>query len=87
MPIVTGERRKVKRKQAEGKRTCRKKANAVRLCADDLMSRERLVAAKTEAKTALVAKGRSLLGSGKLKEMKADNRTLCKAKLPPVTKA
>lgn len=44
VPIVTGERRKAKRKQAEGKRTYRKKANAVRLCADDLMSRERLVA-------------------------------------------
>ena len=44
VPIVTGERRKAKKKQAEGKRTYRKKANAVRLCADDLMSRERLVA-------------------------------------------
>ncbi len=44
VPIVTGERRKARRKQAEGKRTYRKKANAVRLCADDLMSRERLVA-------------------------------------------
>ena len=150
VPIVTGERRKARRKQAEGKRTYRKKANAVRLCADDLMSRERLVAyhdsyakamakyglqrgirgsearhtttaqyyrdlkrqtgeleanvrqlqtehqqakqeldevrkeiksekleaAKTEAKTALVAKVGSLLGSGKLKELEADNRTL-----------
>ena len=138
------------RKQAEGKRTYRKKANTVRLCADDLMSRERLVAyhdsyakamakyglqrgirgsearhtttaqyyrdlkrqtgeleanvqqlqteqrqaerqldevrkeiksekleaAKTEAKTALVARVGSLLGSGKLKELEADNRTL-----------
>ena len=44
VPIVTGERRKARRKQAEGKRTYRKKANAVRLCTDDLMSRERLVA-------------------------------------------
>ena len=44
VPIVTGERRKARKKQAEGKRTYRKKANAVRLCADDLMSRERLVA-------------------------------------------
>ena len=43
VPIVTGERRKARKKQAEGKRTYRKKANAVRLCADDLMSRERLV--------------------------------------------
>lgn len=150
VPIVTGERRKAKKKQAEDKRTYRKKANAVRLCADDLMSRERLIAyhdsyakamakyglqrgvrgsearhtttaqyyrdlkrqtgeleanvqqlqteqrqaerqldevrkgiksekleaAKTEAKTALVAKVGSLLGSGKLKELEADNRTL-----------
>ena len=134
----------------EGKRTYRKKANAVRLCADDLLTRERLVAyhdsyaaamakyglqrgvrgsearhtttaqyyrdlkrqtgeleanvrqlqteqkqaerqldemrkdiksekleaAKTEAKAALVAKVGSLLGSGKLKELEADNRTL-----------
>ena len=150
VPIVTGERRKARKKQSEGKRTYRKKANTVRLCADDLMSRERLVAyhdsyakamakyglqrgirgsearhtttaqyyrdlkrqtgeleanvqqlqteqrqaerqldevrkeiksekleaAKTEAKTALVARVGSLLGSGKLKELEADNRTL-----------
>lgn len=44
VPIVTGERRKSKKKQAEGRRTYRKKANAVRLCADDLLTRERLVA-------------------------------------------
>ena len=44
VPIVTGERRKAKRKQTEGKRTYRKKANAVRLYADDLLTRERLVA-------------------------------------------
>ena len=149
VPIVT-ERRKARKKQAEGKRTYRKKANAVRLCADDLLTRERLVAyhdsyakamakyglqrgvrgsearhtttaqyyrdlkrqtgeleanvqqlqteqrqaerqldevrkeiksekletAKTEAKMALVAKVGSLLGSGKLKELEADNRTL-----------
>lgn len=150
VPIVTGERRKARKKQAEGKRIYRKKANAVRLCADDLLTRERLVAyhdsyakamakyglqrgvrgsearhtttaqyyrdlkrqtgeleanvqqlqteqrqaerqldevrkeiksekletAKTEAKTTLVAKVGSLLGSGKLKELEADNRTL-----------
>lgn len=150
VPIVTGERRKARKKQAEGRRTYRKKANAVRLCADDLMSRERLVAyhdsyakamakyglqrgvrgsearhttttqyyrdlkrqtgeleanvqqlqteqrqaerqldevrkeiksekleaAKTETKTAIVAKVGSLFGSGKLKELEADNRTL-----------
>ena len=44
VPIVTGERRKAKKKQADGRRTYRKKANAVRLCADDLLTRERLVA-------------------------------------------
>ena len=44
VPIVTGERRKARKKQAEGRRTYRKKANAVRLCADDLLTRERLVA-------------------------------------------
>ena len=44
VPIVTGERRKARKKQAEGKRIYRKKANAVRLCADDLLTRERLVA-------------------------------------------
>ena len=150
VPIVTGERRKARKKQAEGKRTYRKKANAVRLCADDLLTRERLVAyhdsyaaamakyglqrgvrgsdarhtttaqyyrdmkrqtgeleanvrqlqteqkqaeqqldevrkeirsekleaAKTEAKAALMAKVGSLMGSGKLKELEADNRTL-----------
>lgn len=150
VPIVTGERRKARKKQTEGKRTYRKKADAVRLCADDLLTRERLVAyhdsyaaamakyglqrgirgsearhtttsqyyrdlkrqtgeleanvrllqteqqqaeqqldevrkeiksekleaAKTEAKAALVAKVGSLLGSGKLKELEADNRTL-----------
>ena len=37
---------------------------------------EKLEAAKTEAKTALMAKVGSLLGSGKLKELEADNRTL-----------
>ena len=150
MPIVTGERRKARKKQAEGRRTYRKKANAVRLCADDLMSREKLIAyhdsyakamakyglqrgirgsearhtttaqyyrdlkrqtgelkanlqqlqtehqraerqldevrkeiksekleaAKTEAKTALVAKVSSLLGSGKLKEFEHRNEDL-----------
>ena len=44
VPIVTGERRKAKKKLEDGKRTYRKKANAVRLCADDLLTRERLVA-------------------------------------------
>ena len=44
VPIVTGERRKARKKQADSKRTYRKKANAVRLCADDFLTRERLVA-------------------------------------------
>ena len=44
VPIVTGERRKTKRKQIEGKRTYRKKSNAVRLCADDVLTRGKLVA-------------------------------------------
>ncbi len=44
VPIVTGERRKARKKQAEGKRTYSKKANTVRLCADDLLTRERLIA-------------------------------------------
>lgn len=147
---MTGERRKAKKKQTEGKHTYRKKANVVRLCADDLLTRERLVAyhdsyaaamtkyglqrgvrgsearhtttaqyyrdlkrqtgeleanvqqlqteqrqaeqqlyevrkeiksekleaAKTEAKAALVAKVSSLLGSRKLKGLEADNSTL-----------
>ena len=150
VPIVTGERRKAKKKQVEGKRTYRKKTDTVRLCADDVLTREKLVAyhdsyaeamakyglqrgvrgsearhvtttqyyrdlkrqtgeleanvqqlqteqrqaeqlldevkreiksekleaAKTEAKTALVAKVGSLFGSGKLKELEANNHAL-----------
>ncbi len=45
MPIVTGERRKAKqKKQTEGKRTYRKKTDTDRLCADDVLNRDRLVA-------------------------------------------
>lgn len=44
VPIVTGERRKSKKKQAEGKRTYRKKTDTVRLCADDVLTREKLTA-------------------------------------------
>ena len=43
VPIVTGERRKAKKEQADGKRKYRKKANAVRLCADDLFNRQTLI--------------------------------------------
>ena len=152
VPIVTGERRKAKDKpMGEGKRTYRKKANAVRLCADDVLNRDKMVgyhdcyaeamgkyglkrgvrgsdarhtttaqyyrnikreterlqncmkllqsdveeaerllkqtkseinteklqAAKTAAKTALVSKIGSLLGSGKLKEVEQHNKKLC----------
>lgn len=45
VPIVMGERRKAKKKQqAEGKRTYRKKTDAIRLCADDVLTREKLSA-------------------------------------------
>ena len=40
VPIVTGERRKARKKQEDGKRSYRKKANTVRLCADDVLTRE-----------------------------------------------
>lgn len=44
VPIVTGERRKAKNKTAEeGKRTYRKKANAVRLCTDDVLNRDKMI--------------------------------------------
>ncbi len=128
VPIVTGERRKAKKKQTEGRCTYRKKANAAAMAKYGLrrgirgsearhtttaqyyrdlkrqtgeleanmrqlqteqqqaerqldevrkeIKLEKLEAAKTEAKAALVAKVGSLLGSGKLKELEADNRTL-----------
>lgn len=44
VPIVTGERRKTKKEQAEGKRKYRKKADAVRLCADDVLNRDTMTA-------------------------------------------
>ena len=44
VPIVTGERRKAKNKTAEeGKRTYRTKANAVRLCTDDVLNRDKMI--------------------------------------------
>ena len=43
VPIVTGERRKAKQKQTEGKRSYRKKTNAARLCADDVLNRDKLI--------------------------------------------
>ena len=57
VPIVTGERRKARKKQADSKRTYRKKANAVRLCADDLLTRERLVAYHDSYATAMAKYG------------------------------
>ena len=47
VPIVTGERRKAKKEQTDGKRKYRKKTNSVRLCADDLFNRQTLVAYTT----------------------------------------
>lgn len=45
VPIVTGERRKAKQKKPlEGKRTYRKKTDTARLCADDVLNRDKLVA-------------------------------------------
>ena len=44
VPIVTGERRKAKKEQEDGKRKYRKKASTVRLCADDLFNRQTLIA-------------------------------------------
>ena len=43
VPIVTGERRKAKQNQTEGKRSYRKKADAARLCADDVLNRDKLI--------------------------------------------
>ena len=44
VPIVTGERRKARAKPTEeGKWTYRKKANAVRLCADDVLNRDKMI--------------------------------------------
>jgi hypothetical protein len=43
VPIVTGKRRKANKEQEDGKRSYRKKANTVRLCADDVLTREKLV--------------------------------------------
>lgn len=44
VPIVTGERRKAKKEQADGKRKYRKKADTVRLCADDVLNRDTMIA-------------------------------------------
>jgi hypothetical protein len=43
VPIITGERRKARKESETAKKTYRKKpANAARLCADDVMTREKL---------------------------------------------
>ena len=44
VPIVTGERRKARKEQEDGKRKYRKKKTSVRLCADDLFNRQTLIA-------------------------------------------
>ena len=44
VPLVTSERRKTKKEQADGKRKYRKKTNSVRLCADDLFNRQTQIA-------------------------------------------
>ena len=43
IPILTGECWKVLPKVDVGKRSCRKNASVVRLCADDVLLREKLV--------------------------------------------
>ena len=65
VPIVTGERRKARKKQAEDKRTYRKKANTVRLCADDLLTREKMTAYHDSYATAMAKYGlqRGIRGS------------------------
>lgn len=42
--IVTGERRKARKEQENGKRKYRKKSDTVRLCADDQFNRQTLIA-------------------------------------------
>lgn len=44
VPIVTGERRKAKKEQENGKRKYHKKSDTIRLCADDLFNRQTLIA-------------------------------------------
>lgn len=44
VPIVTGERRKAKKEQADGKRKYRKKTDTIRLCADDVLNRDTMIA-------------------------------------------
>lgn len=44
VPIVTGERRKAKKEQVDGKRKYRKKTDTVRLCADDVLNRDTMIA-------------------------------------------
>ena len=73
-----------------GKRETERLQNCMKLLQSDVEEAERLLkqtkseinteklqAAKTEAKTALVSKIGSLLGSGKLKEVEQHNRKLC----------
>lgn len=57
IPIVTGERRKAKKEQSEGKRKYRKKSNTVRLCADDLLNRQKLIGYHDSYATVMTAYG------------------------------
>ena len=59
MPIVRGERRKAKRELAKnnGKRTYRKKKDAPRLCADDVMARPKLKEYQTSYAEAMAKYG------------------------------
>ncbi len=66
VPIVTGERRKAKKEQqVVGKRTYRKKTDATRLCADDVLTREKLSAYHDSYAEAMVKYGlqRGIRGS------------------------
>ena len=56
VPIVTGERRKAKKEQTDGKRKYRKKTNSVRLCADDLFNRRQTLIAYHDNYARVMAK-------------------------------
>ncbi len=72
VPIVTGELEANVRQLQTEQQQAERQLDEVK---QDIKS-EKLEAAKTEAKAALVAKVGSLFGGGKLKELEADNRIL-----------
>jgi len=58
VPVVSGERRKTKTEKKEGKKQYRKKnANTSRLCADDVMARDKLTAYQTSYAEAMKGYG------------------------------